>query len=143
MSAVNRSGRYSINAPDVVAEDFDGEMVILNLGNGHYFSLRGIASQIWSLLIAGREPQSILTSIQTRRPELVDASSEFLGRVIELSLVRPRADGADGPIGPIDETWSGDSPRIEVFEDLAELIYGDPIHEFDEQTGWPHPRQPR
>ena len=143
MSAVDRSAKYSINAPDVVAEDFDGEMVILNLGNGHYFSLRGIAPRIWSLLVAGCEPESILTSVRTKRPELVDASLDFLGRVIELNLVRPRADGADGPIGPLDEAWSGDGPQIEVFEDLAELIYGDPIHDFDEQTGWPHARQPR
>ena len=40
--------KYAINAPDVVAEDFDGQIVILNLANGHYFSLKGIAAPMGS-----------------------------------------------------------------------------------------------
>ena len=36
--------------------------------------------------------------------------------------------------------WSGEPPQIEVFDDLAELIFADPIHDVDEQVGWPAPR---
>jgi hypothetical protein len=139
MSAVNGSSRYVINAPDVVSEDFDGQVVVLNLGNGRYFSLRGIAAPIWSSLLAGHTPQSILSSIQANRPELVEGSVEFLGRLVELDLVRPQADAA-GRSDQIGESWAGESPQIDVYEDLAELIYGDPIHDVDEQTGWPTPR---
>ena len=32
---------------------------------------------------------------------------------------------------------AGRWPGIEVFDDLAELIFGDPIHDVDEQAGWP------
>ena len=143
MTAVNISSRHAINAPDVIAEDFDGEMVILNLANGHYFSLAGIASPIWDLVLAGHTPQSILSSIQARRPELVEDSLRFLGRLVELDLVRPEANGADSPGGAIDEVWSGKAPEIEVFDDLAELIFADPIHDVDEQAGWPTPRPAR
>jgi hypothetical protein len=37
-------------------------------------------------------------------------------------------------------TWSEGEPAIEVFDELAELIYGDPIHDVDEKVGWPTPR---
>lgn len=140
MSSVDTSCRYAINAPDVVAEDFDGQVVILNLANGHYFSLSGIATPIWSLILAGQKPQSILTSIQAKRPELIAESLEFLGRLIELKLVRPQADDIGDPPNQIEDLWSGDAPRIEVFGDLAELIFADPIHDVDEQAGWPKPR---
>jgi hypothetical protein len=140
---MNTSSRYAINAPDVVAEDFDGQVVILNLGNGHYFSLCGISSSIWTLLLAGHRPESILASIRARRPEVTEGSVAFLGRLIELGLVRPRTDAAGDPADPIDEHWSGEPPQIEVFEDLAELIYADPIHDVDEQAGWPTPRPVR
>ena len=50
---MSASCKYTINAPDVVAENLGGEIVILNLANGYYFSLGGIACQIWSLLLAG------------------------------------------------------------------------------------------
>ena len=140
---MNASSQYTINAPDVVAEDFDGEMVILNLATGYYFSLRGIATPIWSLLLVGHTPESILASIRGAHPELVQASQGFLERLVELSLVRPQAAGDPGPTSPIDEAWSDEGPQIDVFDDLAELIVVDPIHEVDEQAGWPTPRTTR
>lgn len=138
---MNSSSRYAINAPDVVAEDFNGETVILNLANGHYFSLCGIACSIWSLLLAGHTPQSIFMSIEVRRPELVDELSEFVEHLVELNLISPQHDINAVSAEPIDVSWSGDSPAIEIYEDLAELIFADPIHDVDEEAGWPTPRQ--
>lgn len=140
MTPMIATGSFAINAPDVVAEDFDGKIVILNLGDGRYFSLDGIASQIWSLLVAGLSPAAILESIEAHQPSLTGRSSEFVDRLIELKLIRPQDAEAGNAQGPIDETWSGEEPRIEVFDDLAELILADPIHDVDEQAGWPAPR---
>lgn len=134
------ASRYAINAPDVVAEDFDGKIVILNLADGRYFSLEGIASQIWSLLLAGRTPEAILGSIQTQQPLLSQPSSAFVERLIELKLVRQQDEETGSARGSIDEVWSDEEPKIEVFDDLAELILADPIHDVDEQAGWPAPR---
>ena len=131
---------YAINAPDVVAENFSGETVILNLANGHYFSLQGIASPIWALLLAGHAPNDILDSIEKSRQDMVAESSRFIGRLLELNLIVPQA-GAEGPSGPIDTSWDGTSPHIDIFDDLAELIFADPIHDVDEQAGWPTPRK--
>ena len=138
---MSASCKYTINAPDVVAENIGGEIVILNLANGYYFSLGGIACQIWSLLLAGHFPQTIFRSIEVRRPELVEASSEFVERLIELNLICPWPAADTLPADPIDEHWSGDGPTIEEYDDLAELIAADPIHDVDEQAGWPTPRQ--
>jgi hypothetical protein len=143
MTELNTSSKYAISAPDVVAEEFDGQIVILNLANGHYFSLRGVASPIWTLLLAGHTPESILTSIKAKRPELIEGSLAFIARLVELNLLRPLANGGGGPMSPIDEPWSGDGPQIEVFDDLAELIFADPIHDVDEEAGWPTPRPTR
>jgi hypothetical protein len=143
MTTVDTSSRYTINGPDVVAEDFDGQTVILNLANGHYFSLGGIASSIWAHLLTGHSLQSILNSIASCRPDLAEGSVKFLERLVELDLVRPLTADQGRPAGAIDEAWSGGSPEIEVFDDLAELIFADPIHDVDEQAGWPKPRLAR
>ena len=143
MSSVDTSKRYTINGPDVVAENFDGQTVILNLANGHYFSLGGIASVIWAVLLAGHKPQSILSSVGSSRPDLAESSVKFLERLVDLDLVRPLATDSGSPAGTIDAVWSGDGPQIEVFDDLAELIFADPIHDVDEQAGWPKPRPAR
>jgi hypothetical protein len=131
---------YAINAPDVVAEDFNGQIVILNLANGHYFSLQGIAFAIWTQLLAGHAPAKILASIDEARREMVDESMRFIGRLVELNLIVAKPSDADAS-GAIDATWLGESPQIEIFDDLAELIFADPIHDVDEQAGWPTPRQ--
>ena len=138
MSALSR---YTINAPDVVAEDIDGDVVILNLAKGHYFNLGGVAGPIWSFLLAGHTPQSIFMSIEVRRPELVDGSAKFVQRLIELNLICPRHEADAFSTETIDELWSGDGPTIEIYDDLAELIFADPIHDVDEETGWPSPRK--
>ena len=137
---MNISYAYSINAPNVVAEDFNGQIVILNLANGHYYSLQGIASQIWMLLIDGHTPGDILASIERKRREMVEESSQFIRRLLELNLIVANAEDVSCSL-PIDATWLSESPQIEVFDDLAELIFADPIHDVDEQAGWPKRRQ--
>jgi len=139
MGSAGYSGRYVVNAPDVVAEDFDGRTVILNLANGHYFSLEGAAARIWELVAAGFSFSAIGCSFATRRPELADSAATFLQQLVEHRLVR--VDPAPADASPIDEAWSGEAPRMTVYTDLAELIYADPIHEVDDQMGWPERRK--
>jgi hypothetical protein len=140
MASVLYDNRYTISAPDVVSEDFNGQVVILNLSDGRYFSLSGIASSLWNSLLAGQTPQAIFESIREHRPDLSDEAARFVDRLLELKLIRPD-EGAEASITcAISETWIGDTPRVDVFDDLAELIFADPIHDVDEQAGWPAPR---
>lgn len=140
MAAVLSDRLYTISAPDVVSEDFSGQIVILNLSDGRYFSLGGIASSVWSNLLAGHTPQAIFESIRQQRPDLLDEASRFVDRLLELNLIRRHEGGEAGVLAAISETWAGEPPRIEVFDDLAELIFADPIHDVDEEAGWPAPR---
>jgi hypothetical protein len=140
MPSVLSDNRYTISAPDVVSEDFNGQTVILNLSDGRYFSLGGIASSVWNALLAGHTPQVIFESIRKYRPDLSDEAARFVDRLFELKLIRLDEGGEAGNAGAISETWNGDTPKIDVFDDLAELIFADPIHDVDEQAGWPAPR---
>lgn len=140
MTSIRVANAYAINEPDIVAEDFNGQVVILNLSDGHYFSLGGIASPIWSAILDGHTPQVILDSIAERQPGLGDSAVRFLDRIVELRLIRIREDTGEGPSVPLAADWTGDAAQIEVFDDLAELIFADPIHDVDEQVGWPAPR---
>jgi len=136
MSSANFAGVHVINAPDVVAENFDGRIVILNLATGHYFSLEGLGGRIWELILDGYAFAAISASVASRRPELVESAAAFLRRLIESNLVRP--DLRSGHVAEeIAEAGTGEEPRLIVYDDLAELIYADPIHDVDERAGWP------
>lgn len=131
---------YVINAPDVVAEDFDGQTVILNLSDGRYFSLGGIASPIWNCLVRGCSPQALFDSVGKQQPELTEEAARFVGELVGLGLIRGNVEASAGVAAVISDEWFGEAPRIEIFDDLAELIFADPIHDVDEQAGWPAPR---
>ena len=125
----------------MIAEDFDGEMVILNLDDGRYFSLRGAGSSVWKASsTAGAAPQSIVDMRRSHRPALVDSTLQFVQFLSDLQLIRAVGNQATAS-GMQAVDWSsvgdGDQPAIEVFEDLAEMIMADPIHDVDAETGWP------
>ena len=127
---------YSINAPDIVAEDFDGQVVVLNLANGHYYSVHGAGGALWMLVAAGNPIDSVVASLRAQRPQLVDEALRFIREIVALGLVREAPAGlARTPAAPV--SWPSEAPRLEVFNDLAELITADPVHDVDVEAGWP------
>jgi hypothetical protein len=47
----------------VIHEDLAGEIVLLELATGVYYSLDGVASRIWIFLLAGRTAHEIVTEL--------------------------------------------------------------------------------
>lgn len=89
--------------------------------------------------MAGATAQSIVDGVGLSRPDWVDSTNKFLCRLHELNLIRAAIPAATEVVPPID--WNsfatGDEPEIEVFDDLAQLILADPIHDVDAEAGWP------
>lgn len=133
---MNLSIRYEICAPEVVAEVFDGEIVILNLASGFYFSLNPAGCKIWHALLDGATPQAILDSIPTGAASRKTPVCDFVQRLCELDLIRPTHDASAAPSAPVDwQDLAGDvDPQIDVFDDLADLILADPIHDVDVES---------
>jgi hypothetical protein len=131
--------QYQINAPDVISEKFDDDFIILNLEDGCYFSLEGAGSSVWNALIAGATPGSIVKGVQQACPDLAEPTVQFLLQLCKLKLVRPVAGPCTESLESVD--WAArcehGEPQIEVFDDLAELILADPIHDVDAEAGWP------
>jgi hypothetical protein len=109
--------------PDVVHEEFDGEIVVLNLQSGQYFGLNGSAAALWLAIVAGADPTAIAG----------DMGTGFAARLVELSLIKAN----DGAPTPADNLNFTDPPTIEIYDDLSDLILADPIHDVDEDKGWP------
>jgi Coenzyme PQQ synthesis protein D (PqqD) len=129
---------HTINAPDVVAEDFDGQTIVLNLANGHYYSLDGCGADIWNLISTGYAPDSILASICDADLAIYEDSVVFINKLIEQDLIRPE-EGTAQKTEAVTTSWSNNPPHLKIYDDLAELIYADPIHDVDENVGWPAP----
>jgi hypothetical protein len=133
------------NAPAVVSETIDGEVIVIHLERGSYFSLRGTAAEVWALVEEGCAEAQIPEALAARYPaaahgEVAGEVAQFLADLREEGLV---VDGDGAPAAASELAPAGSAfvpPRFEKYTDLQDLIMLDPIHEV-EPEGWPAPRE--
>ena len=113
-------------SPDVVFEEFEEELVVLNLANGQYFGLNPSASMVWRALMDGADPATITVSGDSA------PIAAFVQRLSALELVAPGDDAAKNAALNVDA-----GPTIEAYDDLADLIMADPFHDVESEVGWP------
>lgn len=125
--------RYEVNVPDVVDESVDGEVLIVHLGTGTYFSARGAGDAAWQMLASGRTAAECTVPLGQTEEGLQD----FLSQLVAEGLLRPRTGGA----GPLPELQPVAGPLLlEKYTDMQELLLLDPIHDVDDEEGWPNVR---
>jgi hypothetical protein len=132
-----------INAPNVVSEVFEAEVVVVNLESGCYFSLLGGAPQIWELLGEGSVSiDQLMTSLpqkfQANGFDLNEAIREFLQELLDQELIVASDAATADPTesDPATTIAMLERPTLEVFTDLQDILLLDPIHDVDE-AGWP------
>jgi hypothetical protein len=137
---------FRINSPTIVQETIDGEVVIVNLAQGAYYSLLDTATDIWSAIEQGLPQSAIVSKLLQRydiQPEAAEtAVDNFLQQLLAEEIIVPETNS-----NPAEETEevNNDSSQKEVFKlpvlskytDMEELLALDPIHDVDEM-GWPN-----
>ena len=139
------NSRFRVNSPRVVHETIDGEVVIINLDTGCYYSLDGVGAVIWNRIERGAslgEMVEWLAGNYASDHQQVEAAVQQLVTELQAEeLIR----GLDGPIGPgrdgaraepAQPPAAFETPVLHKHTDMQDLLLLDPIHEVDE-TGWP------
>ena len=140
------SARFRVTGPKIVHEVFDDEVVIINLDTGTYYSVEGVAAEIWTRIDGATVKEIVddLTSrYQTDEQEVAPSVIRFLDELQGEGLIvpgeRPRIRAAEGP-GTTAQARPGNgqfhAPVLRKFDDMQELLLLDPIHDFDD-AGWP------
>jgi|RhiMetdeSRZDD1v2_1073273.scaffolds.fasta_scaffold05486_6 coenzyme PQQ synthesis protein D (PqqD) len=138
-----------VSSPQVIHETIDGEVIVINLGTGSYYSLRDSAAEIWGLIQrpGGVQATALVDALAARfdaPPDQLEAVVRpFLATLAEEELVAPTT-GAGEPVAATARWASGGDerklvfvpPSLEKFTDMQDLVLLDPVHEVDE-TGWP------
>lgn len=146
--------KYEPAGQDVVAEEIDGEVVIVNLKNGNYYSLTQSATLVWAGIqehISVKQIRERLAQRYRGEADAMNRDIDELLRALELEqLIRRWSDADahadDGAAG--DATVAGAAsateqvdylaPVFERFTDMGDLLLLDPVHEAEEEKGWPH-----
>jgi len=134
-----------INAPNVVSEVIEREIVCVNLETGCYFSLQGCAVDIWRDLQCGAMGrQWLVAKYATNNSGSITASDvdNFLSSALEHQLVviveQGNSSSAEWQNRALvaEQAMFNEKPRLEVFSDLQDILLLDPIHDVDD-NGWP------
>lgn len=140
--------RYKINQPTVIHEDFDGEVVIINLDTGSYYSIERAGAAIWNSLENAPAEITLIEEVIDRytgnRDEIEMAVSKFLAELERESLIVSVTDQemdkrevlAESNHQPQASKLAFDGLTLHKYTDMEELLLLDPIHQVDE-TGWP------
>jgi len=140
---------FRIQCPPFAHQTIDGEVVIVNLQTGHYYSLRGVGADIWTLVESGAGVRAITAALAAQydfAPGAIAAAAEqLLAELQREGMLSPQA--APEPIEPaasaplVSLPLAAKSPFVppvlEKFTDMHDLLVLDPIHEVDE-AGWPN-----
>ena len=133
--------QVELNSSGISCERLDGEMVIISFETGKYFNSNGSAADIL-YLIENSVDQSLWSQILgTQFSDFEESSSgiaEFLGLLLEEKIVLESSEVVVTTIDlPTDyQRGAWQKPALLVFDDLADLLLIDPIHDTSLE-GWP------
>lgn len=137
--------KLKINTPHVVHETIEGETVLLNLQNGYYYSFDGAGALVWEGLLYSGTLEAVYDNAPSLKEHSKDINS-FIEQLLEEELLVnteffERAPEVENPYEnePLvkEATENYQSPSLNKYTDLEELLLLDPIHDVDEEKGWP------
>ena len=143
MTDTQSASRYALNQPRVVGEVIDGEVMVINLDTGVYYSVTGAGAAVWPMLVGGATLREI--SDRVARHYGADAGSvdrdvdTFVKRLADEAILRPLQDDvAASSFDPVEEWPAVVFPGFgfERYEDMQALLLIDPVHEVGD-FGWP------
>src|ERR1700722_11246756 len=131
---MNRSFKLT---PSTVHETFADESVVMNLASGSYYSLCGISSLMWTLLVDGATERALVRRIEAEYAADAGETSRSIGEFLDLLvdenlLIAEIADDIGVPVGkPIASAplKAFTPPTFEKFTDMEDMLLLDPIHE--------------
>jgi len=142
--------RYRIETGAVVSEIIDGEAIMMHQVSGDYFSAEGLGCLIWQWIGEGRSRSQMLELLAARfdRPsaDLSRALDSFIADLLTHALIRETEAGEDPPPAhPSGPSANGGAefapPILNVYTDMRDLLLLDPIHDVEEEAGWPVPKR--
>ncbi|MEM8857425.1 MAG: PqqD family protein [Chloroflexota bacterium] len=135
---------FRINTPGVVHEMIDGEVVIVNLDTGRYYSLDSVGAALWGQFEQYHSVEAITQWVQLQYEDAtgtIQADVEtFINQLLEdeLLIVDDELGGWQTPdvipAAGVQKPFA--KPELNTYTDMEELLLLDPIHEVTDE-GWP------
>ena len=137
---------YRVNSPQVIFENIDGELILVHMEKGAYYTTDDIGSLVWFQVEARCSVAEMCESLQFQFEagpgEIEAAVHSFLERLLAEDLIAP--DQAAQPRTPAARVATTPkrafrTPALQSYRDMQDMLALDPIHDV-EAAGWPVPK---
>ena len=78
---------FAISSPDIVFEEFDGDLVALDLGSGRYFGFNAPARLVWNALMAKACPSDIGKAMKMNGLRDANGLGGFVDQLLSFELL--------------------------------------------------------
>lgn len=132
--------QITLIAEDIVHESLDGEVVIVNLRNGRYYSLADVGATFWEQIVAGSHSSQLVAFARSRFADSGEIESEidkFLKELAEEGLVQlSPGEAVIASVSVPADAPPFQAPVLGKHKDMEGLLLLDPVHDVSDQ-GWP------
>lgn len=128
--------RYRIVPSGLTHQNIDGEVIVIHMTSGKYYSLTGAAAVIWESLAKPHSVASLAGLFADLPADGRSAIASVLDRLVAENLVQVCADTPGSVSTVLDSVAPWQHPVVEAYNDMQDLLLADPIHDVDEH-GWP------
>jgi hypothetical protein len=130
--------RLVVNDSRFPHETLDGETVLIDAETGHVILLTGFASTLWGHLVEGASLEELVRAVDARfGTEAGAATGSFLQELRAAEIVIATKEVGLAPAAPPPWPDKFTAPALKRFDDIANIIAMDPVHDVDSR-GWPH-----
>lgn len=124
-------------------DTIDGETVIIDSTAGRLFLLTGFGPWIWQRMILGNTIEGLIGNVAARYgAEASRDVAAFLASLVANEMITSEPGDSqaancdmNGDL-PLPEAYT--PPGLETYDDIADIIAMDPIHDVDPARGWPY-----
>lgn len=137
---IRDTDQFRFDHQRVISDVIEGEFVVVHSESGCYYSIRGTGADVCRLLLAGHTLQQAVSRLATHRnlaeSQIGPEIQQFVAQLTEEQLLVPD-NGRTGQVGSVELTDGPyASPTFDKFDDMADQLLLDPIHEIG-AAGWP------
>ena len=136
---------YRVNNPQVIYENIDGELILVHMEKGAYYTTDEVGATLWDLIESRctvSEMQEALAAQFDASPAEIEAATEsFIELLIAEELVlreEPASDRAPQRRAAPPAKRPFRAPGLQSYRDMQDMLALDPIHDV-EAAGWPAP----
>jgi len=132
---------YQLNDEKMFYDMAEGQAIVIDFTTGIYYGTNALGSVVLDRVLAGNKKEMIVKALQelpdcpSNIEELVDTFiADLQGN--EIIVAGPTNEGGAEPIDTL-ALEDGFELTVEAYSEVQDLILADPVHDVDEEQGWP------